>query len=90
MQGARRSSRINASILSEYYNFPFTTLNFQVTNGTIGSTVQTLAMQAEESAINPDQQTNEMLSMFDNILSSVADFVSGPNASVIDDVVSKN
>ena len=52
--------------------------------------MQTLAVQAEESANNPDQQTNEMLSMFDNILSSVADFVSGPNASVIDDVVSKN
>ena len=50
--------------------------------------MQSLAEQAQQSAEHPSQQTTESLAVFDNALSSVADFVSGPNSSFINDTVS--
>lgn len=51
--------------------------------------MQNIATQAERSANNPSQQTTQTLAIFDNTLSSVADFVSEANTSVIDVMVSK-
>jgi hypothetical protein len=58
--------------------------HMQVTDDTIGDTVRTVAMDAEKSANNVTQQTPETLTVIDNTLTSVADFVNGPNASTID------
>ena len=51
--------------------------------------METIAKEAELSAINATQQTPETLADIDNGLTSVAEFVSGPNSSVIDYTVSK-
>ena len=51
--------------------------------------MQTLAMDAEQSANNLTQQTPELLALFVDILTSVAVFVSGPITSTIADVVRK-
>ena len=64
--------------------------SWQVTDDTIGPTVEMLAREAEQSATNVTQQTTETLTEIDGGLTSVADFVSGPNTSVITDTVSKN
>ena len=40
-------------------------------------------MDAEQSATNVTQQTTETLTEIDGGLTSVADFVSGPNTSII-------
>ena len=46
--------------------------------------METIAKEAELSATNVTQQTPEILADIDNGLTSVAEFVSGPNSSVID------
>ena len=46
--------------------------------------METIAKEAELSATNVTQQTPEILADIDNGLTSVAEFVRGPNSSVID------
>ena len=51
--------------------------------------METIAKEAELSVTNVTQQTPETLAEIDDGLTSVAEFVSGPNNSVISYTVSK-
>ena len=51
--------------------------------------METIAIQAEQSVTDVTQQTTEILTVIDDGLTSVAEFVSGPNSTEIAEMVSK-